>query len=96
MEYTFYCANRSHHILFFLVTMDEVTLFDLFDISNFAVLWYGGIERPPQFYFKLTGEEFMPIMIGKCSVFICINHCLYHYITGCIDCSQKLYKSSIA
>ena len=61
MEYTFYCANRSHHILFFLVTMDEVTVFDLFDTSNFAVLWYGGIERPPQFYFKLTGEEFMPM-----------------------------------
>ena len=56
MKYTFCCTNRSH-ILIFLVTMDEVTVFDLFDTSNFAVLWYGGIERPPQFYFNLTGEE---------------------------------------
>lgn len=37
--------------------MDEVTVFDLLDSSNFAVLWYGGTKRPPQFYFHLTGED---------------------------------------
>lgn len=37
--------------------MDEVTVFDLLNSSNFAVLWYGGTKRPPQFYFHLTGED---------------------------------------
>ena len=57
MEYTRCCSNRSNQILFFLVTMDEVSVFDLFDTLNFAVLCYGVIERPSQFYFNLTGED---------------------------------------
>ena len=90
-----YCiSNRRNQILFFQVGQSNVTIYDLFDTSNKAVLTITTDERPLQLHFNKTGEELF-IYNGRKMIFI-QNHNLsrrdyqsiYINTSSCFNCCK--------
>ena len=89
-----YCiSNRRNQVLFFQVGENNVAIYDLFDISNKAVLTITTDERPLQLYFNKTGEEIF-IYNGRKMYIYLYKSVLHSLILQCASVVAKIYTKS--
>ena len=89
-----YCiSNRRNQVLFFQVGENNVTIYDLFDISNKAVLTITTDDRPLQLHFNKTGEEIFIYNGRKIYVYL-YKSALKSLVLQCASFLAKTYTKS--
>ena len=89
-----YCiSNRRNQVLFFQVGESNVTIYDLFDISNKAVLTITTDEKPLQLHFNKTGEEIF-IYNGRKMYIYLFKSVFKSLILQCASVVAKTYTKS--
>ena len=90
-----YCiSNRNNQVLFFLNHRTHVAVYDLFDISNGAILPFSSKEKPRNICFNKTGEEIF-IYTHKKKIHVYLYKSFFKSLTlQCVFVVRKTYTKS--